>query len=490
MYARHRPLDIINTNRTRMRFNLSIIISSLVIASFIMVFLDGASVEKLLRGGSLASETETIIQKPPNPNTENQISNESPKKEPTPTEKEVIKENSDKLIDQSHDSQTKESTPNPVPSPIAANPSTPILAPSPTPANPPSTPNLVPSPVPTDSTTPSSETTPSPIPSVIPSTTPVGQSNDWGPISTEGPLFHEFDGVKFMVITYLNTKIDPICDFVQSIQLYGVRFNMVGWGNKINWREYHLGSKIVQSIKFLERFDQYIPDDTIIMFSDSLDVLVQQNPRYIVQNFLSFNKRLVFSTEKDCWPPIFAPRYPKVPGVYNHLNSGGYIGYKAEIKAILNFAAEDRNEPEHFVYRNPTTGAIISGPMNDEQAAVPPVLKRNDQIIFAELYLENKGITLDSNTQLFQSMQLNQDDKKKHVEIYEGRLRNKMSSNIPALVHFNGGSKNAGGYMARVDVANAMKNVYREHSSEIYPLDQVLRVFSFDAFERTTMDPC
>ena len=74
----------------------------------------------------------------------------------------------------------------------------------------------------------------------------------------------------------------------------------------------------------------------IIMFTDSYDVLLLAGKKEILKKFKSFEAKVVFGAEDFCWPDSsLKEKYPKVEAGYRFLNSGGFIGYAADLYNIV-----------------------------------------------------------------------------------------------------------------------------------------------------------
>ena len=76
--------------------------------------------------------------------------------------------------------------------------------------------------------------------------------------------------------------------------------------------------------------------DLIVMFTDSYDVIMVAGKDQILTKFKNLGARVVFSAEDFCWPDqTLKEKYPKVDKGYRFLNSGGFIGYAADLYGIV-----------------------------------------------------------------------------------------------------------------------------------------------------------
>lgn len=83
--------------------------------------------------------------------------------------------------------------------------------------------------------------------------------------------------------------------------------------------------------------------DLIVMFTDSYDVILYENPKEIVKKFKRFNARVVFGAEYLCNPDSGkAELFPSVnENQRRFLNSGCYIGYFEDVYSIISYIANE-----------------------------------------------------------------------------------------------------------------------------------------------------
>jgi len=75
-----------------------------------------------------------------------------------------------------------------------------------------------------------------------------------------------------------------------------------------------------------------------MIFVDATDTNFYKDPSDIINEFLKFNKSIVFNGEKELWPVteqthLYSTK--NIPGPFKFLNSGGYIGYTESIISHL-----------------------------------------------------------------------------------------------------------------------------------------------------------
>ena len=176
------------------------------------------------------------------------------------------------------------------------------------------------------------------------------------------------------------------------------------------------GQKINILIKVLEAYKN--DEEKVILFTDSYDVIIVEEPETILEKFKSLNSRIVFGAETYCWPDIsLIDEYPAVEANQKRfLNSGGFIGYANHLYDI-----------------------ITSSKVQDDD---------DDQLFYTKLFLnmptrEKYRMRLDLDSLIFQNLNgaldevvLATAEDKQHV-----RLFNNLTKNYPSVVHGNGLSK-------------------------------------------------
>jgi hypothetical protein len=107
-------------------------------------------------------------------------------------------------------------------------------------------------------------------------------------------------------------------------------------------REHNLADKL----HALRRFARKWPEDTVLVFVDGYDVIVNNEPSKLETAFLATGKRLLISSE-----PGNAPRWPI---------SGVVVGYAREIRRLLRMAwLECLGEDQHTMCHLMLDGSSI-----------------------------------------------------------------------------------------------------------------------------------
>jgi len=116
---------------------------------------------------------------------------------------------------------------------------------------------------------------------------------------------------------------------VKSATANNINIHINGIG--VKWIDF--SNKLENFHKFLENVD----DNKIVMSLDAYDVIIFNNAENIKKKFEEFNKPLVFSAEKYCWPDgnIWG-KYQNQSNIFKYVNAGSYMGYAWRIKEMLN----------------------------------------------------------------------------------------------------------------------------------------------------------
>lgn len=116
--------------------------------------------------------------------------------------------------------------------------------------------------------------------------------------------------------------LEPSCEF----------FNLAltTLEHKGKWSSYRL--KDFHVLAYL----QTLPPEEIVLFTDGYDTMFLCSEEEILAKYRAFQKPLVFTAEKNCWPyrPLFS-KYPKAPTPLRYLNSGGFIGEAGVLRYLL-----------------------------------------------------------------------------------------------------------------------------------------------------------
>ncbi|CAG9781920.1 unnamed protein product [Diatraea saccharalis] len=240
------------------------------------------------------------------------------------------------------------------------------------------------------------------------------------------------DGIK--VFTVATDDTHGLERFLRSARIYGIDVEVLGKGRKWTGGDMNYaggGQKInILKEKVLELMKSNDNKDQIILFTDSYDVMFLAPIEDIVNKFKSFkDTRVLFSAEQFCWPDSkLAGQYPKTEVANPYLNSGGFIGYLAELSEILNYK-----------------------PVKDLD---------DDQLYYTKIYLDKElrqslKISLDHESKIFQNLNGALSDVQLRSNTTEDwpYIENVVTKERPLIVHANGPSKltlnHLGNYLAK-----------------------------------------
>ena len=92
--------------------------------------------------------------------------------------------------------------------------------------------------------------------------------------------------------------------YMRSARINGLPVTVLGMGIKWQGGDMANGVGGGQKVKLLKEELEKHKDDAekVIMFTDSYDVVFNAGPEKILETFLKFEARVLFSAEGFCWP--------------------------------------------------------------------------------------------------------------------------------------------------------------------------------------------
>lgn len=152
--------------------------------------------------------------------------------------------------------------------------------------------------------------------------------------------------------------------FCQFCDIYGLQYQIIGDGIewKTNMAEGPGGGQKVNILK-QKLYDEFINDrinNDLIIVSDTYDVICLAGNNDIINaynnisqkhGFNNYKNVVVFSAEYYCWPDKhLSNQYPnKFPNLPKYLNSGGFIGTKANIWTLIkNDVVNDTDDDQRY----------------------------------------------------------------------------------------------------------------------------------------------
>lgn len=207
------------------------------------------------------------------------------------------------------------------------------------------------------------------------------------------------------LVTVATHKTDELNRFKESATHYGFDYQILGlgmeWsgGEAVNGRLVFPGGGM--KVNLLKEYLTTQDDDTIILFTDSYDVVFSGGPKDVLKNW--DGEGVLFTAEKTCWPDTnLIEKYPNSKTDYRFLNSGGFIGRVSDLKVLTETPCENTDD---------------------------------DQLYYTLKFLNGEGIKLDYNLDIFQTLNESTED----VEINDGYVHNIITDTHPTVIHANGG---------------------------------------------------
>jgi hypothetical protein len=121
---------------------------------------------------------------------------------------------------------------------------------------------------------------------------------------------------------------------LESCVKNNIIINIIGINEKFSW---------LKRMIWFQNYLKSLPYDLnqIVCFTDAYDVFYRDNLEVIKDKFLSFKKKIVWSSEKMYTHQLncdkeFYENLAKRGGGYNFLNAGTFIGYKNELLRLFN----------------------------------------------------------------------------------------------------------------------------------------------------------
>ena len=153
---------------------------------------------------------------------------------------------------------------------------------------------------------------------------------------------------KLNVLT-VGTDLTKCKKLYKSLKKFNIEFQNLG--NNIIWKGGDMDSiGGGQKLNLLKKHIKTLDDNDLILFTDAYDVFYNDNLETILERFKSFNCKILFAAEKNCWPDYsIASKFPNQNEPYKYLNSGCFIGQVSEIKKFLKNDIQDYDDDQLFL---------------------------------------------------------------------------------------------------------------------------------------------
>jgi hypothetical protein len=216
-----------------------------------------------------------------------------------------------------------------------------------------------------------------------------------------------------LILSVATESTDGLKLFIKSLEYYKFKHKILGLGLKWNGGDMSNGPGGGQKINLLKEelnsWDISKQKSTVVLFTDSYDVVFAAPPEVILDNYNNFGiDTVLFSSEKSCWPnKDLSQDYPQTSSEYKYLNSGGFIGLAYNIINIIN------------------ENCILD--------------TDDDQLYFTKIFLSKKyNIKLDYECKIFQTLNCATSDI--NIDYFKKQVQNKICKTTPNVIHGNGPS--------------------------------------------------
>ena len=173
-------------------------------------------------------------------------------------------------------------------------------------------------------------------------------------------------------------------------------------GSNVDWFNDMSGPAGGKKINLLKEYIKDLPNHDVILFTDAYDVFYADDLNTIMERWLGFNARAVFSAESECYPDAsLADQYPTCNTPYRFLNSGTFISEVGELKRMFETEISDDDD---------------------------------DQLFYTKRFLSNEhNIVLDYEGYIFQTNE-------PQMQKYGDQLYNPLTNTFGCIYHGNGGA--------------------------------------------------
>jgi hypothetical protein len=248
--------------------------------------------------------------------------------------------------------------------------------------------------------------------------------------------------IKFLY--WANTHCDKLQPLLHSAAANRIRPEPIGRGHfQLNW--------INSLFKQRSLFDAVaaMRGDEVVCATDGYDVFYQLGSEQVLQIFDSFGCDVVFSAERGyshqwkTYRSFFDEAAGQSP--YRYLNAGGVIGYAWALQKLYKVSLFLEAKVAVSRIRGLKRALAIGsrwvrafGFRNWEESDDHGWLYYTDQALMgkrAALGVPDVALELDRDCKLFWCTAFEWDDIEKHYSICNGKIRNKHTGEIPAMVH-------------------------------------------------------
>jgi hypothetical protein len=147
-----------------------------------------------------------------------------------------------------------------------------------------------------------------------------------------------------------NKMIQMSQNLKKTADKYSVDYKLFGIGQK--WPK--KGNLTTQRIEIMKEYLENLTEDqlksNILLFMDGGDTFFNDNLNIILDKFLKFNTRILFSAEKGYTYQYehFKEKYDTNPSLYRYLNCGTFMGYTDSLLDMINKVISIKNEKKWY----------------------------------------------------------------------------------------------------------------------------------------------
>jgi len=224
---------------------------------------------------------------------------------------------------------------------------------------------------------------------------------------------------EFIIIAVATEDSAELKRFKMSCELSNVPYKILGMNTTWNGGDMANGTGGGQKVNLLRNelktWTTRKLRSTLILVSDSYDVIVLASVPEIIEKYNMTECKILFSTEKFCWPDSNLKQYYSNS---RYLNSGGFMGNASNIYNMIHIPINDRDD---------------------------------DQLYYTKLFLfnNNNTIQLDYNCEIFQTLN------GENITIEKTRVKNKEHNTRPCIIHGNGPPN------IKADLTQICKHIFR-----------------------------
>lgn len=152
------------------------------------------------------------------------------------------------------------------------------------------------------------------------------------------------------LLTVGTEENDCVKRYRQSCKRYG--YNPIVLGLDTSWKggDMAAGTGGGQKINFLKQYLSTLEKNTLIVFTDSYDVIANNHVTELLDAYkMYYNGKIVFGAECSCWPDTnLMDKYPTIDVENKYLNSGNFVGWSDDLKKITELPINNNDDDQLY----------------------------------------------------------------------------------------------------------------------------------------------